>query len=81
MSNLSLTSAALAVAIRIRHEEEKRGVMGIMGSSPYVHSSLRLCPQTDVYLLGRRTLVVIFAPVTLLHVLVSIYVRSPVIEI
>lgn len=53
--NITFTTAALAVAIRIRTTELQDGVMGIVGSSP--------------------TLVIIFAPLTLVHVMVAIYLE------
>jgi len=53
--NITFTTAALAVAIRIRRTEERNDVTGILGSSP--------------------TLVVIFAPLTLVHVMVAIYLE------
>ncbi|KAG2350484.1 hypothetical protein BDR05DRAFT_1054594 [Suillus weaverae] len=53
--NITFTTAALAVAIRIRIIESQDGVMGIVGSSP--------------------TLVIIFAPLTLVHVMVAIYLE------
>ncbi|KAG1757452.1 hypothetical protein EDB19DRAFT_1866573 [Suillus lakei] len=53
--NITFTTAALAVAIRIRITELQDGVMGIVGSSP--------------------TLVIIFAPLTLVHVMVAIYLE------
>ncbi|KAK7058863.1 hypothetical protein VNI00_001487 [Paramarasmius palmivorus] len=53
--NISFTSAALGVSIRIRHWESQNGLMGAVGSSP--------------------TLVVIFAPLTLVHVMVAIYLE------
>ncbi|EPQ60702.1 hypothetical protein GLOTRDRAFT_68568 [Gloeophyllum trabeum ATCC 11539] len=51
--NITFTTAALAVAIRIRILEKRNNIMGAVGASP--------------------TLVVIFAPLTLVHVLVAIY--------
>ncbi|KDQ63624.1 hypothetical protein JAAARDRAFT_385164 [Jaapia argillacea MUCL 33604] len=51
--NISFTSAALAVAVRIRTLEKRNGIMGAVGASP--------------------TLVVIFAPLTLVHVMMAIY--------
>lgn len=53
--NITFTTAALAVAIRIRTIELHDGVMGIVGSSP--------------------TLVIIFSPLTLVHVMVAIYLE------
>ncbi|KAI0271334.1 hypothetical protein BC834DRAFT_858952 [Gloeopeniophorella convolvens] len=53
--NITLTTAALAVAIRIRAVERHNHVTGALGSSP--------------------TLVVIFAPLTLVHVMVAIYLE------
>ncbi|KAN0135751.1 hypothetical protein V8E53_006642 [Lactarius tabidus] len=53
--NITFTTAALAIAIRIRRTEERNNVTGILGSSP--------------------TLVVIFAPLTLVHVMVAIYLE------
>ncbi|KAG6337321.1 hypothetical protein ID866_1746 [Astraeus odoratus] len=53
--NITFTTAALAVAIRIRELEIQYSVMGILGSSP--------------------TLVIIFAPLTLVHVMVAIYLE------
>ena len=34
--NIAFTAAALAIAIRIRHLEKRNGIMGAVGSSPYV---------------------------------------------
>jgi hypothetical protein len=34
--NITFTTAALAIAIRIRRTEERNNVTGILGSSPYV---------------------------------------------
>ncbi|KAL6310068.1 hypothetical protein BKA93DRAFT_843306 [Sparassis latifolia] len=51
--NIVLTTAALALAIRIRVIEKRYHVMGAIGSSP--------------------TLVIIFAPLTLVHVVIAIY--------
>jgi len=51
--NIAFTTAALAIAIRIRHLEKRNGIMGAVGSSP--------------------TLVIIFASLTLIHVMVAIY--------
>ncbi|KAH9064265.1 hypothetical protein EDB87DRAFT_1600080 [Lactarius vividus] len=53
--NITFTTAALAIAIRIRRDEARNGVTGVLGSSP--------------------TLVVIFAPLTLVHVMVAIYLE------
>lgn len=53
--NITFTTAALAIAIRIRRVEARTDVTGILGSSP--------------------TLVVIFAPLTLVHVMVAIYLE------
>ncbi|EMD42198.1 hypothetical protein CERSUDRAFT_79802 [Gelatoporia subvermispora B] len=53
--NIAFTTAALAVAIRIRLLEQHNGVMGALGSSP--------------------TLVIIFASLTLVHVMIAIYVE------
>ncbi|KAH9082125.1 hypothetical protein EDB83DRAFT_2503265 [Lactarius deliciosus] len=53
--NITFTTAALAIAIRIRRVEARNGVTGVLGSSP--------------------TLVVIFAPLTLVHVMVAIYLE------
>ncbi|KAL5495145.1 hypothetical protein ACEPAI_607 [Sanghuangporus weigelae] len=53
--NITLTTAALAVAIKIRQKEKHYGVMGAVGASP--------------------TLVIIFAPPTLVHVLSAIYLE------
>jgi hypothetical protein len=53
--NISFTTAALGVAIRIRLIEMDNHVMGAVGSSP--------------------SLVIIFAPLTLVHVMVSIYLE------
>ncbi|KAH9922995.1 hypothetical protein B0H21DRAFT_895216 [Amylocystis lapponica] len=53
--NVALTTAALAMAIRIRSIEKRNGIMGAVGSSP--------------------TLVIIFAPLTLVHVMLAIYVE------
>ncbi|KZT30507.1 hypothetical protein NEOLEDRAFT_1153017 [Neolentinus lepideus HHB14362 ss-1] len=51
--NISFTTAALAVAIRIRILERDNNIMGVVGASP--------------------TLVVVFAPLTLVHVIIAIY--------
>ncbi|KAF8547129.1 hypothetical protein OG21DRAFT_960422 [Imleria badia] len=53
--NITFTTSALAVAIRIRQWETDYNVMGAVGSSP--------------------TLVIIFAPLTLVHVMVAIYLE------
>ncbi|OSX67400.1 hypothetical protein POSPLADRAFT_1030457 [Postia placenta MAD-698-R-SB12] len=53
--NIALTTAALAVAIRIRTVERHNGIMGIVGSSP--------------------TIIIIFACLTLVHVMIAIYVE------
>ncbi|ESK98309.1 hypothetical protein Moror_59 [Moniliophthora roreri MCA 2997] len=53
--NISFTSAALGVSVRIRHWESQNSIMGAVGSSP--------------------TLVIIFAPLTLVHVMVAIYLE------
>ncbi|EIW86608.1 hypothetical protein CONPUDRAFT_134006 [Coniophora puteana RWD-64-598 SS2] len=53
--NITFTTAALAIAIRIRQLEMRYHVMGVVGSSV--------------------TLVIIFAPLTLVHVMVAIYLE------
>ncbi|KAF9229410.1 hypothetical protein BS17DRAFT_771415 [Gyrodon lividus] len=53
--NITFTTSALAVAIRIRLWELRYNVMGVVGSSP--------------------TLVIIFAPLTLVHVMVAVYLE------
>jgi len=53
--NITFTTSALAVAIRIRQWETDFSLMGAVGSSP--------------------TLVIIFAPLTLVHVMVAIYLE------
>ncbi|KIJ68329.1 hypothetical protein HYDPIDRAFT_173079 [Hydnomerulius pinastri MD-312] len=53
--NITFTTSALAVAIRIRQWELQYHVMGVVGSSP--------------------TLIIIFAPLTLVHVMVAIYLE------
>jgi hypothetical protein len=53
--NITFTTAALAIAIRIRAVEKQNHIMGAVGSSP--------------------TLVIIFAPLTLVHVLAAIYLE------
>jgi hypothetical protein len=53
--NISFTTAALAIAIRIRTYELRYHVMGAVGSSPMI--------------------VIIFAPPTLVHVMVAIYLE------
>jgi len=53
--NITFTTSALAIAIRIRLVEMRNHITGIVGSSP--------------------TLVIIFAPLTLVHVLVAIYLE------
>ncbi|KAJ6604765.1 hypothetical protein DFH09DRAFT_1019072 [Mycena vulgaris] len=53
--NVTFTTTALAMAIRIRHLEMRMHTMGELGSSP--------------------TLVIIFAPPTLVHVIFSIYLE------
>ncbi|KAI0778517.1 hypothetical protein BD413DRAFT_465477 [Trametes elegans] len=55
LCNIVLTTAALAIAIRIRIIEARNGVMGALGSSP--------------------TLVIIFASLTLVHVMIAIYLE------
>ncbi|KAI9572861.1 hypothetical protein HD554DRAFT_2014860 [Boletus coccyginus] len=54
-TNITFTTSALAVAIRIRQWETDYNLMGAVGSSP--------------------TLVIIFAPLTLVHVMVAIYLE------
>ncbi|KAH9985407.1 hypothetical protein BJV74DRAFT_847026 [Russula compacta] len=53
--NITFTTAALAVAIRIRKIEKQTNSAGVLGSSP--------------------TLVIIFTPMTLVHVMVAIYLE------
>ncbi|KAK0465192.1 uncharacterized protein EV420DRAFT_1262018 [Desarmillaria tabescens] len=53
--NLTFTTIALGVAIRVRQREREYGIMGALGSSP--------------------TLVIIFAPLTLVHVLTAVYLE------
>jgi len=53
--NISFTTAALGLAIRIREQEKRYHVMGAVGSSP--------------------TIVIIFAPLTLVHVMSAIYLE------
>ncbi|KAJ7103411.1 hypothetical protein B0H15DRAFT_812160 [Mycena belliarum] len=53
--NVTFTTTALAIAIKIRLLEKRMGTMGELGSSP--------------------TLVIIFAPLTLVHVISSIYLE------
>lgn len=53
--NLSLTAAALAMAVQIRQLESANGSRGAMGSSP--------------------TMVIIFAPLTIVHVMVAVYLE------
>ncbi|PFH54581.1 hypothetical protein AMATHDRAFT_44424 [Amanita thiersii Skay4041] len=53
--NISFTTAALGIAIRIRQIEMRHDVMGAVGSSP--------------------TVVIIFAPLTLVHVMAAIYLE------
>ncbi|KAI0051726.1 hypothetical protein FA95DRAFT_1484724 [Auriscalpium vulgare] len=53
--NITFTTAALAMAVRIRNTEKRNGVMGALGSSP--------------------TLIVIFAPPTLVHVMAAVYLE------
>lgn len=53
--NITFTTAALAIAIRIRAMEMRNHVLGAVGSSPI--------------------LVIIFAPLTLLHVMASVYLE------
>ncbi|KAI0673473.1 hypothetical protein C8Q78DRAFT_1119000 [Trametes maxima] len=55
LCNIVLTTAALAIAIRIRIIEARNGVMGALGASP--------------------TLVIIFASLTLVHVMIAIYLE------
>ncbi|KAI0331934.1 hypothetical protein GY45DRAFT_1247797 [Cubamyces sp. BRFM 1775] len=55
LCNIVLTTAALAIAIRIRIIEARSGVTGALGSSP--------------------TLVIIFASLTLVHVMIAIYLE------
>ncbi|EIW64429.1 uncharacterized protein TRAVEDRAFT_158679 [Trametes versicolor FP-101664 SS1] len=55
LCNIVLTTAALAIAIRIRIIEERSGVMGALGASP--------------------TLVIIFACLTLVHVMIAVYLE------
>ncbi|KAH8102485.1 hypothetical protein BXZ70DRAFT_785508 [Cristinia sonorae] len=53
--NITFTSAALAMAVKIRHEEIKHNASGAVGSSP--------------------TVVIIFAPLTLVHVMAAVYLE------
>ncbi|KII93538.1 hypothetical protein PLICRDRAFT_35761 [Plicaturopsis crispa FD-325 SS-3] len=53
--NITFTTAALAVAIKIRQWELRYQIMGAVGCSP--------------------TLVIIFAPLTLVHVMVAVYLE------
>ncbi|KAF8642353.1 hypothetical protein AX16_009622 [Volvariella volvacea WC 439] len=53
--NITFTTAALGMAIRIRQLEMRNNVMGAVGSSP--------------------TVVIIFAPLTLVHVMAAIYLE------
>ncbi|KAG7099325.1 hypothetical protein E1B28_001183 [Marasmius oreades] len=53
--NISFTSAALGISVRIRRRESENGIMGAVGSSP--------------------TLIIIFAPLTLVHVMIAIYLE------
>ncbi|KAI0800930.1 hypothetical protein C8Q74DRAFT_1190966 [Fomes fomentarius] len=55
LCNIVLTTAALAIAIRIRIIEQRNGVMGALGPSP--------------------TIVIIFASLTLVHVMIAIYLE------
>ncbi|KAH7931111.1 hypothetical protein BV22DRAFT_30202 [Leucogyrophana mollusca] len=69
--NITFTTAALAIAIRIRLWEMRYGIMGIVGSSPFVLIILAMCRCLNPL----RTLVIIFAPLTLVHVMVAIYLE------
>ena len=60
------------MAIRIRNVEIGSNVMGAVGSSPLVTHLYKLRLTLIVNL--ARTVVIIFAPLTLVHVMVSIYV-------
>ncbi|KAF9569680.1 hypothetical protein CPC08DRAFT_701580 [Agrocybe pediades] len=53
--NISFTTAALGIAIRIRNTEKHHDATGAVGSSP--------------------TVVIIFAPLTLVHVMIAIYLE------
>jgi len=53
--NITFTTSALAVAIRIRMNEARHHITGAVGCSP--------------------TLVIIFAPLTLVHVMIAIYLE------
>jgi len=53
--NIAFTTAALVLAIQIRHWEKEHFALGALGSSP--------------------TLIIIFAPLTLVHVMAAIYLE------
>jgi len=71
--NLALTATTLGIAVAGRNIERRHHVEGVVGSSMCV-----IIPQ-EMHLADRRcsTLNIIFAPLTIVHVLVAVYVRSP----
>jgi hypothetical protein len=72
--NIAFTTSALGIAIQIRNIEGANHAMGAVGSSPYgFRFGPLLLPRPN--LSTTRTVVVIFAPLTLLHVMAAIYVR------
>jgi len=70
--NIAFTTAALAISIRIRTTELKNNALGAVGSSPYVVSTAFTC--NTLHERFTRMVVIIFAPPTLVHVLMAVYV-------
>ena len=60
------------MAIKIRGLEMQHNAMGAVGSSPYVPPSCSSVKPLKKGLL--RTVVIIFAPLTLVHVMAAVYV-------
>lgn len=72
--NITFTTVALALAIRIRVIEQDNHIRGAVGSSPCVllFSSFSF---HEYGMLSYRVLAIIFAPLTLVHVMIAIYVN------
>ena len=68
--NIAFTTGALGIAIRIRALERDQSATGAIGSSPLVPFAL-ICATT---LTPISSVVIIFAPLTLVHVMIAIYV-------
>ena len=55
--------------------ERDNDVTGVLGSSPYVIAPCCVCTRRlNPFVMECSTLVVIFAPLTLVHVMVAVYV-------